>query len=106
MVRSQRGPSAQMIRFAAASVWPICRPLAPPVLPVFSADNDVPTDDWGPAYAKCADVGGLFELITTALEGGQGEYDRWPKDVTIHGDTIFKSGRLLVHVQAAAVILA
>ena len=80
----------------AASVSPIARLSAPPIPPVFTADNDVRKQDWGPAYAKCPDFGGLFVWITSALHGEEGDHDRWARDVTVHGDKTFKAGRLLV----------
>ena len=96
VVQSKRAPTAHMIRSVVASFCCIARPSAPSVPLVFSADNDVLTQDWGPAYAKCPDFGGLFDPITSAPQGGEGDNDRWPKDVTVQGDKIFKAGRLLV----------
>ena len=53
VAQSKRAPTAHMIRSMAASVSPIPRPSAPRVPPVFTADNDVLTQDWGPTYAEC-----------------------------------------------------
>ena len=92
----ERAPTAHMIRSVAAFVPPIARPSVPSIPPFFTADNDVVTQDWGPASAKCPHFGGLFDVITSALDRGEGEDDRWPKDVIVHGDKIFKAGRLLV----------
>ena len=85
-----------MIRSVIASISSIGCPSAPSVPPVFTADNDVVTQDWGPAYSKYPDFSGLFDVITSARDGGEGDNDWSPKDVTVHGDKIFKVGCLLV----------
>ena len=72
VVQSKRAPTAHMIRSVAASISPIARPSALSVPPVFTAGNDVLTQDWGTAYAKCPDFGGLFDMITSAPDGGGG----------------------------------
>ena len=76
VVQSKRAPTAHMIRSVAASVSPIARPSAPPIPPVFTADNDVLTQDLGLTYAKCPDFGGLLGVITSAPDGGEGDDDR------------------------------
>ena len=53
LVQSKRASTAHMMRLMAASVCPFVRPLAPRV---FSANNDVVTEDWGPAYAGLTSV--------------------------------------------------
>ena len=63
VVQSKRAPTAHMIRSVVASVSLIARLSAPYAPPVFTADNDVLTQDWGPAYAKCPD---FFDVITSA----------------------------------------
>ena len=85
-----------MICRVSASVSPIARMWAPSVTPVFTANNDVLTQDWGPANAKCPGFGGPFYVITSASDGGKVHDDRWRKDVTVHGDKIFKARCLLV----------
>ena len=45
---SNRAPTAHMIRPVAAFVSSIAPLSAPPIAPVFTADNDVLTQDWGP----------------------------------------------------------
>ena len=96
VVQSKRAPTAHMIRSVAASVSPIARPSAPRIPPFFTADNDVLTQDWGPAYAKCPDFGGLFDVITSAPDPREGNDNRWPKELTVHGDKSCKAGCLLV----------
>ena len=61
-----------MIRLVAASPSPIAWLPALPVPPVFTANKDVLTQDWGPAYAKCPALGGLFDLTISAPDGGIG----------------------------------
>ena len=96
VVQNKLAPKAHRIPSMAACVSPIARPSAPPIPPVFTAKNDVRKQDWGPAYAKCPDFSGVFDSITSAPDGEEGDHDRWAKDETVHGDKIFKAGRLLV----------
>ena len=96
MVHSKRSPTVHMIHSVVACVCPVACPSAPSVHPVFSTNNGVLTQDRGPAYAKYPDFAGFFDVIRSAPNGGGGDNDRWPKDMTVHGDKTFRAGNLLV----------
>ena len=91
VVQLKGAPTAHMICSVVASVRTNARQSAPSVPPVFSADTDVVTQDWGRTYAKSPDFSGHFNLITSAPEGGERDGDHRPKDVTVHGHRFSKA---------------
>ena len=91
IVPSKWAPTAYMIHLAADSAPPIASLSAVSIPPVFTADNDVLTQDWGPTDVKCPDFDGPLDVITSPPDGGEGD-----EDVTMHGYNISKAGHLLV----------